>query len=84
MSIVQVQFKSRYGDTYSGRAYSYVADIPVSVGDIVKVPTSNGDGEAKVCRIDVPESECGFPVDRLRHITEPATPGGDLFAGFFN
>lgn len=84
MSIVQVQFKSRYGDTYSGRPYSYVADVPVNVGDIVKVPTASGDGEAKVCRIDVPESECGFPVDRLRHITEPATPGGGLFAGFFD
>lgn len=83
MSIVQVQFKRRYDDTYGGRAYSYVADVPVSVGDIVKVPTANGDGEAKVCRVDVPESECGFPVDRLRHITEPATPAGSPFEGFF-
>ena len=83
MSIVQVQFKSRYNDSYGGRAYSYVADVPVSVGDIVKVPTANGDGEAMVFRIDVPESECGFPIDRLRHITEPATPGGGMFAGFY-
>lgn len=84
MDIVQVQFKSKYGDTYGGRPYSYVADIPVDVGDIVKVPTSNGDGEAKVCRVGVTEAECGFPVDRLRHITEPATPGGGMFAGFFD
>ena len=82
-NLVQVQFKSRYGDSYGGRAYSYVADIPVQVGDIVKVPTANGDGEAKVCRIDVPERECGFPVERLRHITEPATPGANLFEGFY-
>ena len=84
MDIIQVQFKSKYGDTYGGRPYSYVADIPVDVGDIVKVPTSNGDGEAKVCRVGVTEAECGFPVDRLRHITEPATPGGGMFAGFFD
>ena len=83
MSIVQVQFKSRYGDTYGGRAYSYIADVPVSVGDIVKVPTANGDGDAKVCRVDVPLIECGFPADRLRHITEPATPGKNPFEGFF-
>lgn len=83
MDIVQVQFKSKYGDTYGGRPYSYIADIPVQVGDIVKVPTSNGDGEAKVCRVGVTEAECGFPVDRLRHITEPATPGGGMFAGFY-
>lgn len=81
--IVQVQFKSRYNDTYGGKAYSYVADIPVKVGDIVKVPTAGGDGEAKVCRVDVPERECSFPIEALRHITEPATPVGDLFAGFF-
>ena len=83
MSICQVQFKSRYGNTYGGRAYSYVADVPVNVGDVVKVPTYDGYGEAKVCRIDVPESECGFPVDQLRHITEPATPAGNPFDGFF-
>lgn len=84
MDIVQVQFKSRYNDTYGGRAYSYAADVPLKVGDLVKVPTANGDGEAKVCRVNVPEAECGFPVDMLRHITEPATPGGSLFDGFFD
>lgn len=84
MDLVQVQFKNRNSDTYGGRAYTYAADVPLQVGDIVKVPTSNGDGEAKVCRVNVPESECGFPVDMLRHITEPATPGGNIFAGFFD
>lgn len=83
-NLVQVQFKSKYGDDYGGRPYTYVADVPLLVGDIVKVPTANGDSDARVCRIDVPESECGFPIDRLRHITEPATPGGGMFAGFFD
>lgn len=82
--LVQVQFKSRYNDTYGGRPYTYAADVPLQVGDIVKVPTANGDGDAKVCRINVPETECGFPLDRLRHITEPATPGGGMFDGFFD
>ncbi len=83
-NLVQVQFKSKYGNDYGGRSYTYVADVPLLVGDIVKVPTANGDSDARVCRIDVPESECGFPIDRLRHITEPATPGGGMFAGFFD
>lgn len=83
-NLVQVQFKSKYGNDYGGRPYTYVADVPLLVGDIVKVPTANGDSDARVCRIDVPESECGFPIERLRHITEPATPGGGMFAGFFD
>ena len=83
-NLVQVQFKSKYSDTYGGRPYTYAADVPLQVGDIVKVPTANGDSDARVCRIDVPESECNFPLDRLRHITEPATPGGSIFDGFFN
>lgn len=84
MDLVQVQFKSKYGDTYGGRPYTYAADVPLQVGDIVKVPTANGDGEAKVCRVNIPEDECGFPIEKLRHITEPATPGGNLFSGFFD
>ena len=66
--LVQVQFKSRYNDSFGGRAYTYVADVPLQEGDIVTVPTASGESEARVCRINVPESECGFPVDKLRHI----------------
>lgn len=50
MSIVSVQFKSRYSGTYGGNEYAYYADVPVSKGDIVKVPTKFGDTEAKVVR----------------------------------
>lgn len=82
MSIVSVQFKSRYSDTYGGKEYAYLSDVPVSEGDIVKVPTKFGDTEAKVARVDVPESEIPSYME-LKHITEAATPGGDLFAGFF-
>lgn len=81
MDFVQVQFKSRYSDQYSGRAYTYISDVPLEVGDMVTVPTANGDGEARVCRVGIPEAEArGGYRGEFRHITTPATPGG-LFAG---
>lgn len=79
MNIVQVQFKNRYGGGfYSATRYSYIAEVPVAVGDIVNVPTRNGPGEAKVVAVDVPESElpAWLSVDKLQHITEPAIAGG--------
>ena len=82
-NIVQVQFKNRYGEGYGGMNYTYIADVPVSVGDIVKVPTRYGESEAKVCRVNVPENEIPSFCGELLHITSPATPG-DLFNGFFN
>ena len=81
MDFVQVQFKSRYNDGFGGRVYTYIADVPLAAGDIVTVPTANGDGEARVCRVGIPEEEArGGYRGEFRHITEPATPGG-LFAG---
>ena len=83
--LVAVQFKSRYKkDEYGGCEYTYIADVPLQVGDIVRVPTKFGESEARVCRIDVPLSEMQCRVGELRHITEPGTPGGDLFHGFFD
>ena len=80
--LVQVQFESRYRPgTYTGTSYSYIADHPLEVGDIVKVPTKFGESTARVCRVDVPITEIQCRVGELRHITEPAT-AGDLFAGF--
>lgn len=77
MNLVQVQFKSRYGDGYGSQSYTYIADIPLSVGDIVTVPTKNGEGEARVSRVNVPESALPkfLSVDQLRHITEAEKPG---------
>lgn len=80
--IVQVQFKRRYRDEFSSSSYSYIADVPLRVGDIVNVPTVRGNSEARVCRIDVPETECSYPPDKLRHIAEPATVG-KIFDDFF-
>ena len=84
--LVQVQFKDRRFDGYSGRLYTYIADVPLHEGDIVTVPTANGEGEARVCRVDVPESELPAILSReqLRHITEAPTPGGTLFDEFFH
>ncbi len=82
MDFVKVQFKSRFNDEYGGREYTYIADVPLEVGDIVSVPTSNGDGEARVCRVGVPEAEArGNYLGEFKHITTPAAPGGFLFAG---
>lgn len=83
MNIVQVQFKNRYGGGfYSANRYSYIAEVPVAVGDIVNVPTRNGPGEAKVIAVNVPESElpAWLTVDKLQRITEPAVVG-DMFDG---
>lgn len=80
---VQVQFKSRYRDGFGGAAYTYIADVPLAVGDIVKVPTKFGESDARVCRVNVPEDEVPAFFGELRHITTPVT-AGDLFAEFFN
>lgn len=82
-NLVQVQFKSRYGDWYGGACYTYAADVPLVVGDIVNVPTKFGNSEARVCRVDVPEDEVKGFRDKLKHITEPATAGESLFDEFF-
>lgn len=82
-NLVQVQFRNRYGSGYSVAAYTYRADVPLSVGDVVTVPTKWGDSEARVCRVDVPEAEVAKFHGELRHITEAATPGGGLFDDFF-
>ena len=83
--IVHVRFESlQRPGTFSGAKYSYIADYPLAVGDIVNVPTKYGIGTACVVDVNVPAYEIGCKVGDLRHITEPATVGGDLFAEFFN
>lgn len=78
--LVAVQFRSRYKqDTFSGREFTYIADVPLSVGDIVNVPTKYGTSEARVSRVDVQITEIACRVGQLLHITEAPTIGG-LFA----
>lgn len=77
MNIVQVQFKNRYTDIFGGTNYSYIAEVPVSVGDIVTVPTARGESEAKVVRTDVPVDELPafLKPENLKRITTPAVSG---------
>ena len=85
MSIVQVIFEDRRNPgTFSGGSYSYLAEQPVAVGDIVNVPTKYGDRDAKIVKIDVPIREIQCRVGQLRKITGPALSGGDLFSSFFD
>lgn len=83
-NIVHVQFEDRRNPGYyAGGSYSYIADHPLAVGDLVKVSTKYGESNAKVCRVNVPVTEIGCRVGELRHITEPAILG-DIFTGFFD
>ena len=69
--IISVQFKNKVTGEYSGREYSYRCNISVFPGDIVKAPTSNGDGEARVKEVNISESRIDerlLPV--LKAITE--------------
>ena len=67
-----------------GTEFSYIADVPLNKGDVVDVPTRYGNREACVCRVGVPIGEIQCRVGELRHITDAATPGGDIFKGFFD
>ena len=82
--LVSVQFRDRKCGEFMGKEFSYIADVPLHRGDVVNVPTKYGTNEACVCRVGVPVGEIQCRVGELRHITEAATPGGDVFKGFFD
>jgi hypothetical protein len=82
--LVNVQFRDRESGEFKGRIFSYIADIPLKEGDVVKAPTKYGTREARVCRIGVPIDGIQCSVSDLRHIKEAATPRGDIFKGFFD
>ena len=57
-NIVGVKFQSRHNpEEFGGREYSYRSAIELSPGDIVAVPTANGEGVAQVTSVNVPESK---------------------------
>ena len=73
MEIVSVQFQSKtYEKVFTGREYSYIAGLPLEVGDIVSVPTKNGAGVARVTKTNVLPCDVGCPVDLLKTITAMA------------
>ena len=81
-NLVQVQYRGRRSGKFEGSAYTYVADVPLEVGDVVNVPTKYGESEARVCRVNVPEEDVPAWCGSLRHITEAAVPL-DMFSEFF-
>lgn len=84
MTLVQVQFRDRKSGEFTGKEFSYIADVAVKKGDVVNVPTRYGPRECCISRVDVPVGEIQCRVGELRHITDAPTPGGDIFKGFFD
>ena len=52
--ICSVKFKSKTTGGFTGRSYNYFCNIPASVGDLVVVPTSRGDGIAQIVETNIP------------------------------
>lgn len=58
MNIVNVKYEDQYNEKiFSGKEYSYFAEIKLSVGDIVEVPTQYGLKTARVSKINIPEEK---------------------------
>ena len=84
VNLVNVQFRDRKSGEFMGTEFSYIADTPLNKGDVVTVPTKYGTREACISRVGVQIGELQCRVGELRHITDSATPGGDIFRGFFD
>ena len=71
-TIVNVVFKNRHSEEYSGQAYSYFAGegLELAVGDIVEVDTKYGARKAMVAGLDIDPSTLKFPVDALKMIAK--------------
>lgn len=71
--IVNVELRKTGDNEYGGREYSYVTELPLSVGDIVIAPTFKGPSYARVSRVNLdPESIDPAWRDRLREICDYA------------
>lgn len=55
-TIVGVNFMSKKTGEFGGKTYNYFCEVDAKVGDLVSVPTAQGDSVAKVCEVNVPES----------------------------
>ena len=67
--LVKCQFKKKGSDEFGGREYTYLTDLPLKVGDIVRVPAGDSEGIARVSEINVPEISVRsdlFPL--LKHV----------------
>lgn len=71
--IVNVELRKSGDNEYGGREYSYVTELPLSVGDIVIAPTFKGLSYARVSRVNLdPESIDPAWRERLREICDYA------------
>ena len=67
--IVKCQFKQDETKGYGGRMYTYTTDLPLKVGDIVRVQAGDGEGIARVAVTDVPEHTVDANLFRvLKHV----------------
>jgi len=55
-TIVGINYKNKHTGEFSGKTYNYFCELDAKVGDIVNVPTVNGDSVARICEVDVPRS----------------------------
>jgi|GEM_PF-1181395 len=71
--IVKVQFvNKKLPSGYGGIPYTYIADIPLKIGDIVYAPTKTGALKAKVISVGVTHDEIGFDIAKLASISKLA------------
>lgn len=70
-NIVSVKYEDKYiPKTFSGKAYSYITEIKLEIGDIVVAPTSYGEQIARVSEINIPEYKVESFKASLKLITD--------------
>lgn len=70
-NIVSVKYEDKYiPKTFSGKAYSYITEIKLEIGDIVVAPTSYGEQIARVSEINIPEYKVESFKTSLKLITD--------------
>jgi len=74
--IVSVKFEdARLPGTFTSKPYHYKTALPLAPGDIVVLPTKNGEGIGMVIETMVPESKVDERVmPLLREITQKYPP----------
>ena len=80
--IVKCQFKLKSSDGFGGKEYTYLTDLPLKVGDIVRVQAGDSEGIARVSEIDVPEYTIKADLFRvLKHVIGYSDYEDSLFEG---
>ncbi len=69
-NIISVKYEDKFSPkTFSGRAYSYITQVDVEIGDLVIAPTTYGYKIARVSEINIPEARIDNIKDFLKVIT---------------